>query len=334
MGADTDNPQDGLGDTLLPYDCSGNIQIGGDMHPLVEINNNPPTVDITYPFDGDTVSGTITITGTASDPDGNQDLQKVEVKIDTGGWMLATGKTSWNHNWDTTAFSNGLHTISARSYDGQDYSNIDQVTVTVYNAISSDWPMFHHDLFNTGYSPSTAPDTNNVKWSYRTGHHIHSSPAVTDGKVYIGSYDGKVYCLNAVDGNRIWMYSTGVSIDSSPVVADGKVYIGAQNGEIFCLDAVGNTGGTTNLIWSYTTGGWVQSSPAVADGKVYIASSDEKKIYCLNAADGSFIWSYIVVGFVISSPAVADGKVYIGHLLLQMARYILGQITLITKCIV
>ena len=28
------------------------------------------------------------------------------------------------------------------------------------------WPMFHHDLNNTGNSSSTAPDTNNVLWEY------------------------------------------------------------------------------------------------------------------------------------------------------------------------
>jgi parallel beta-helix repeat protein len=33
-GADNDTPPDGLGDTLLPYNSSGNIQKGGDWHPL------------------------------------------------------------------------------------------------------------------------------------------------------------------------------------------------------------------------------------------------------------------------------------------------------------
>ena len=34
-GVDNDVPPDGLGDTLLPYTCSGNIVNGGDYHPLV-----------------------------------------------------------------------------------------------------------------------------------------------------------------------------------------------------------------------------------------------------------------------------------------------------------
>ncbi len=92
--------------------------------------NQPPTVDIIYPADGQTVSGTITITGNAADSDGTVTL--VEVKIDSGSWQTASGTTSWSKPWDTNTVSDGQHTISARSYDGEDYG-YDSVTVTVNN---------------------------------------------------------------------------------------------------------------------------------------------------------------------------------------------------------
>jgi hypothetical protein len=57
------------------------------------------------------------------------------------------------------------------------------------------WPMFRHDLNHTAYSTSTAPNTNNTIWSYTTGRWVVSSPAVADGKVYVGSWDGKVYAF-------------------------------------------------------------------------------------------------------------------------------------------
>jgi len=44
-GADTD--WDGLGDTMLPYNSYGNIQNGGDWHPLVD--TTPPVITITTP---------------------------------------------------------------------------------------------------------------------------------------------------------------------------------------------------------------------------------------------------------------------------------------------
>ena len=95
--------------------------------------NNPPTVSISNPSDRQTVSGMITINGSASDPDGNEELVKVEIKINDGSWITATGKTSWSYEGDTTTLENGNHTIFARSYDGEDYSATKSVTVKVFN---------------------------------------------------------------------------------------------------------------------------------------------------------------------------------------------------------
>ena len=98
-------------------------------------SNIPPTVEITYPEEGQTVSGTITITGTAEDSDGT--VKYVEVKIDYDTWETATGTTSWTYQWNTTQHPDGTHTIYARSYDGENYSNEDTVIVNVYNGIDN-----------------------------------------------------------------------------------------------------------------------------------------------------------------------------------------------------
>jgi len=154
------------------------------------------------------------------------------------------------------------------------------------------WPMFHHDLSHTGYSTSTAPNTNNTIWNYPTDDNVYSSPAVVDGKVYVGSDDRKVYCLNASTGAHIWNYTTGSFVRSSPAVDDGKVYVGSYDNKTYCLDAT-----TGAHIWNYPTGHFVWSSPAVADGKVYVGSHDGK-VYCLNASAASMtpnereIWNY------------------------------------------
>jgi outer membrane protein assembly factor BamB len=62
--------------------------------------------------------------------------------------------------------------------------------------------------------------------------------AARAGKVYVGSSDGKAYCLNAgpyLADRLIWSYTTGAAIGSSPAVADGKVYIGSNDGRIYCF---------------------------------------------------------------------------------------------------
>ncbi|MEA2053890.1 MAG: carboxypeptidase regulatory-like domain-containing protein [Candidatus Thermoplasmatota archaeon] len=92
--------------------------------------NQKPIVTITSPSDNATVSGTVSIQGTASD---DNNVEKVEIKIDDGNWITTTGTTSWSYLWDTTGVANKNHTIYARAYDGELYSSIASITVKVFN---------------------------------------------------------------------------------------------------------------------------------------------------------------------------------------------------------
>ena len=146
-------------------------------------------------------------------------------------------------------------------------------------------------------------------WSYGgMADDVYSSPAVADGKVFVGDERIGIVCLDASDGSLIWSYRPPgwlPGMNSSPAVADGRVFIGSRNHKLYCFNASDGT-----VIWSYETGGWIEvSSPAVANGKVFVGSRDGK-LYCLNASDGSLIWTYEGVG-PYSSPAVADGKVFV-----------------------
>jgi len=42
---------------------------------------------------------------------------------------------------------------------------------------------------------------NKGRWEFATGDVVESSPAVSGGYVYVGSVDGKVYCLKAAEGD-------------------------------------------------------------------------------------------------------------------------------------
>jgi fibronectin type 3 domain-containing protein len=93
--------------------------------------NLPPTCSITAPLQGAEVFGRAAIKGVAADADGN--IIVVEIRIDGGSWMGASGKDAWSYAWNTKLYSNGQHTIEARSYDGKDFSQVASVTVSVNN---------------------------------------------------------------------------------------------------------------------------------------------------------------------------------------------------------
>jgi outer membrane protein assembly factor BamB len=205
-----------------------------------------------------------------------------------------------------------LSTLTAVSGVNQTKANVFSSKETAQTA-TVDWPMFRYDLWHSGGSSSTGPSTNSTSWNYKTNGWVTSSPAVADGKVYIGSHDGYVYCFNATTGAFIWKNATGTILYSSPAVVDGRVYVGSCDKRVYCLNA-----STGAKVWpspsNRTAGDFVESSPAVADGKVYIGSNDHY-VYCLDALTGKFIWNYSTGGIVFSSPAVVRGilsRVFVG----------------------
>jgi len=90
-------------------------------------DTTPPTVTITNPSSGATVSGTTTITFTASDANG---IVSQKVLID--GTQVSTASP---YVWDTTAYSNGAHTIRCEATDPSGNTGYSQITVTVDNGV-------------------------------------------------------------------------------------------------------------------------------------------------------------------------------------------------------
>ena len=170
------------------------------------------------------------------------------------------------------------------------------------------WPTFHHDMERTGSTDSFVPTSNTLAWFYDIGGTITGSPAVDEGIVVIGSFNGKVFALNATTGEPIWNFTTGDVVESSPTIYEGKVYIGSDDDHLYCLNLT-----TGEQIWNYTTGGDVKSCPAVYQGMVYFGSMDNHT-YCLNATTGEQIWNFTTGGGIEGSPAIYAGKVYIGSL--------------------
>jgi outer membrane protein assembly factor BamB len=63
-----------------------------------------------------------------------------------------------------------------------------------------------------------------------------SSPIVVGDKVYVGSLDGKVYCLNTANGNVISTYNTGSPIFGSPTHYSGTIYIASTDFYLYALN--------------------------------------------------------------------------------------------------
>lgn len=95
-----------------------------------------PRVAVLAPTAGATIGGTTTISGTASD---NVAVAKVETSVDGAPYEPATGTANWSYSLNTTALSNGSHTIAVRATDtsGNVASTTEGVNVQNSSALPS-----------------------------------------------------------------------------------------------------------------------------------------------------------------------------------------------------
>jgi hypothetical protein len=94
-------------------------------------DTTPPAASITAPANGATVSGTVSVTATASD---NVGVTKVEFYLD--GVLQSTDTTSpYAWSWNTATASNATHSLTAKAYDAaNNIGTSSAVSVTVSNA--------------------------------------------------------------------------------------------------------------------------------------------------------------------------------------------------------
>ena len=135
---------------------------------------------------------------------------------------------------------------------------------------------------------------------------FYGSPVVANDSVFIGSYTGVVYAIDAVRGVTTWDYDVESSIAGGVAVAEGTLFVGSAKGKLIALDA-----GNGTLEWEFPAENDVWSTPVVADGIVYFGSIDHN-LYALNAADGTEKWMFPTNGSIASTPVVVDGVVYVG----------------------
>jgi outer membrane protein assembly factor BamB len=73
-------------------------------------------------------------------------------------------------------------------------------------------------------------------------------PAIVNGKIFLGTLDGKVQCLEAGSGEVLWTADLGESVVFQPAVACGRVYVGTNAGSLFCLET-GDAGDDGWFMW-------------------------------------------------------------------------------------
>jgi outer membrane protein assembly factor BamB len=144
-----------------------------------------------------------------------------------------------------------------------------------------------------------------VEWTYPTQGDIFASPTIADGTVYVGSFDGNLYAVDADTGAQKWEFDIGSDIRSSATVANGTVYVGSTGGALYAIDAE-----TGTQQWVESTESSVRSSPTVRNGSVYFATRFSQ-MYSLDADTGATEWQEYIEDDIFGSPTIVNGTVFI-----------------------
>lgn len=193
---------------------------------------------------------------------------------------------------------------------GNNTTNTTNITNTTGLANTS-CPEYQINGSHTGQSKYTGPQTNTTKWTYNGITVYGSAVTGSDGTIYVGSYNGKLYAFNP-NGTVKWIYTTASSILGSPAIGkDGTIYVSDyKNSTLYSI----NPNGT--LKWKYNIGNWnCGSSPVIGNnGTIYIPVTDSTNgtLYAIDSTNGKVKWTFNMNEVYGSSAAIGnDGTIYI-----------------------
>ena len=136
----------------------------------------------------------------------------------------------------------------------------------------------------------------NVKWSVNGIRGGYSSPIVDGDRLYLVDDSANLFAFDINSGKELWKHTIGTLQRASPVLADGKIYVGTENGKFFILkpgatgcevlDEEELEPGVSNVQLKTEAGDdliaaneQILASVAISRGRVYLVST--KALYCI-----------------------------------------------------
>ena len=167
-------------------------------------DNQAPTVSITAPADGATVTGDVTVSADAADADGS--VARVTFALPDGS-SVDDDTAPYELSWDSTSVADGPATISATAFDNVGASTETSVSVTVNNGqgceggtyTASDVPLDIPDNVSTGVRSYLEVDGAGTVGTITISMSI-THPYIGDVKAVLISPNGTRYAVHNRSG--------------------------------------------------------------------------------------------------------------------------------------
>ncbi|MDO8678286.1 MAG: PQQ-like beta-propeller repeat protein [Acidobacteriota bacterium] len=175
---------------------------------------------------------------------------------------LNTGEKLWSIEVSKRAILNSAVVRDNVAYITHGEENIDTTEMGMIAAV---------DATKSGILGADA-----FKWRTRGFLPTYASPVMDGERLYAVDNSAIVGAFDLKTGVRVWEKSLGTLQKGSPVLADGKLYIGTENGKFFILrpSATGVEVIDEDLLGTAQAPEPIIASPIVADGRVYVTSME------------------------------------------------------------
>jgi outer membrane protein assembly factor BamB len=168
---------------------------------------------------------------------------------------------------------------------------------------------------DTGELRRVSPD-GEVRWRAAvepTTRGIHGTPAVANGQVYVGAYDGAMYAFDLATGRRAWRTDIGDAIGSSPVYLNGVCYIAVEYAEPSgSVAAVDTASGAVRWLDGWPTDHPHSTLALDRDAGRLVVGANDGVCYAWSFPKLERAWTFETGGAIKGPVAVHDGLAIFG----------------------
>ena len=180
------------------------------------------------------------------------------------------------------------------------------------------WPTYGYDARRLRHASNLKlrPPFRRI-WTFRGRALLEFPPAVAYGRLFLPTFDGRFYAIDARTGKPVWAKRTNRCGWATPAVWKRLVIVTFIGRRATCGDSVPGTDGIVvayaadngRVVWQRRTG-LNESSPLVVDGVVYVGDWNGD-VWALDGLTGRTRWRVGVDGRIKGSLAASGGNVYV-----------------------
>ena len=141
------------------------------------------------------------------------------------------------------------------------------------------------------------------------GAYVGASPAVSQNRIYCGTYGSEILAVNLDTGEIAWRYrhpKRRFPFFASAALTEDMVVIGGRDKMVHALSPE-----TGEPLWTYTTKSRIESSVVIVGKRAFFGTTRGVFI-ALDVSTGESVWEFATGSSIVASPSVADNRIYIG----------------------